>query len=173
MGVPGAAAAFSASTSSAVGRVASSDAPRMKAEIDATVSDAASAALRGASIVASVDTTPAPRCRSSASIAEIRFPLFLASLPSIPAPRDHVGLIVEPQAAMLAQHLARRLEIAPVAHHTVEPRVFDLRDVNRGVPGGERGRGADRFRYLGGQRVHLVAEQRAVIRVGVEVEIAS
>ena len=53
--MPGAAAAFSASTSSAVGRVASSDAPRTKVEIDATVSVATSVAVSNARMSIALD----------------------------------------------------------------------------------------------------------------------
>src|SRR4051794_29620058 len=98
----------------------------MKAAISATVCDARSAAERGASMVASATVICLSRCRT-----ENRFPLFLASLLSIPSPRDHVGLVVEPQPAVLAQHLARRIEIAAVADHAAEPVVLDLRHVNR------------------------------------------
>src|SRR3954464_5693623 len=68
--------------------------------------------------------------------------------PLISSPRDHIGFIVEPQPAVLAQHLAGRVEIAAVQHHVAEPVVLDLRNVDRGVPRRERRRRADGFGYL-------------------------
>ena len=63
---------------------------------------------------------------------------------SLAPPRDHVGLVVEPQPAVLAQHLAGGIEIAAVGDHLGQPVVLDLRHVDRGVPGREQRRGADR-----------------------------
>src|SRR5262249_19890082 len=70
---------------------------------------------------------------------------------------DHVGLIVEPESPALAQNLARGLEITPVGHDLSEPVVLDLRHVDRCIPCGKKGRGADRvIRNLARQRVHVV-----------------
>src|SRR3989442_3061489 len=80
-----------------------------------------------------------------------------------------IGLVQEPQGTVLLQHFARGVEILRAAEHLGEPLVLDLRDVDRGVPGGEQGRGADARRDLGRQRVHVVAEDRPRVGVGVEV----
>src|SRR5205823_12481113 len=42
-----------------------------------------------------------------------------------------------------------------------------------GIPRGEQCRGPDRVRDLRRQRVHFVAKERAVVRIGIEVEIAA
>src|SRR5258707_4916632 len=64
------------------------------------------------------------------------------------AARDHIGFIVEPEAAMLLQHGVGGLEIASVADHLRQPDILDLRDIDRGIPGREQRRGADRARNL-------------------------
>src|SRR5262245_11293608 len=48
----------------------------------------------------------------------------------VAAAGDAVALVPEPQPAMLLQHLARRLEILLVAHHTVQLVILDLVDVD-------------------------------------------
>src|SRR5579883_2506696 len=88
------------------------------------------------------------------------------------AARDYERLVVEPQPAVLLQHLLRRLEIRAVLHDRIEPLVLDLIDVDRGVPRGKGRRGADAVGDLRGQRVHLVAEDRLVVWRGDEREIA-
>ena len=50
------------------------------------------------------------------------------------AARDHIGFIVEPQPAMLAQHVAGGVEIAAVADDGGEPVVLDLGHIDRRVP---------------------------------------
>src|SRR5688572_24684745 len=77
---------------------------------------------------------------------------------SFPAARDHEGLVVEPQAAVLLQHGLRHVEVVAVGDDAVQALVLDLVDVDRGVPGGEQRRGADAVADLVRQRVHLVAE---------------
>ena len=56
--------------------------------------------------------------------------------------RDHVRLVIEPERAVLAQHFAGGVQVAAVVDRAGEPRVLDLRDVDRRVPGREQGRGA-------------------------------
>ena len=51
--------------------------------------------------------------------------------------------------------------------------VLDLRHINRGIPGRPHGRRPDRALNLRRQRVHVVAEQRAVVGIDVEVELAA
>ena len=70
---------------------------------------------------------------------------------------------------MLLQHPVGGFEITAVAHHLRQPDVLDLRDIDRGIPGREQRRGADRPADLIGQRVHAIAEDRARIRGGVEI----
>src|SRR5688572_25030481 len=91
------------------------------------------------------------------------------TLCSIALAGDDIGLVEEPEAAMLLQDFSRSVEVARVAQDFREARVVDLRNVDRRVPGREQGRGADAGRDLGGQRVHFVAEQGPRIGVGVEV----
>src|SRR5207248_10521402 len=83
-----------------------------------------------------------------------------------------IGLGQEPEAAVLAQHLARRVEVAGVAQYFAQAHVVDLRHVNGRVPRGKQGRGTNARRDLGGQRMHVVAEDRACVCVGVEVVTA-
>src|SRR5258708_3605093 len=85
------------------------------------------------------------------------------------AARDHIGFIVEPEAAMLLQHGVGGLEIASVADHLRQPDILDLRDIARGIPGREQRRGADRARNLVRQRVYVIAEDRAGIGGSVEI----
>jgi hypothetical protein len=73
---------------------------------------------------------------------------------------------------MPGEDLARGVEIAAVADRDLEPRVLDLRDVDGRVPGREERRGADRGPDLVGQGVHVVAEQRAGVGIGAEIEPA-
>src|SRR5205814_6335560 len=58
-------------------------------------------------------------------------------------------------------------------HDLAQALILDLRHVNGGVPRREKGRGADRVADFLRERVHLVAEYRAVVRIGVEVEVAA
>ena len=71
---------------------------------------------------------------------------------------------------MFLQHLARGLQVTRVAHHGGQAFVFDLRHVDGGVPCGHQSRGADGRRNLRRQGVHVVAVDRAFVRVGIEVE---
>src|SRR6266853_2511415 len=96
-----------------------------------------------------------------------------ACMRSVALARDHVGLVEEPQALVATQHLLRGLEISAVSHDLAQALILDLRHVNGGVPCGEKGRGADRVADFLRERVHLVAEYRAVVGVGVEVEVAA
>src|SRR5215472_5238944 len=92
---------------------------------------------------------------------------------SIPLARDHVGFVEEPEPAVLPQDAAGGVKVAAVADHLGEALVLDLRHVDRGVPGREQRRGSDGVADLAWQRVHVVTEDRAVVRVGIEVEIAA
>src|SRR5215470_6636550 len=125
------------SISAAVGRVASIEKPCTKSAMACVGSQAPSLASAGTMLIQSLS---APRASSVA-----------------PA-RDHKGFIVEPEPAVLLQHFARRIEIAAVGHDLAQPVILDLRDVDRGIPGCEQRRGADRAGQLGWQRVHVVAE---------------
>ena len=70
---------------------------------------------------------------------------------------------------MLLQHPVGGFEVAAVANDLRQPDVLDLRDIDRGVPGGEQRRGPDRAAHLVRQRVHVIAEDRA--RIGGRIEI--
>src|SRR6266568_1002292 len=94
-------------------------------------------------------------------------------MPSVALARDHVGLVEEPEALVTTKHLLRGLEISAVSDDLAQALILDLRHVNGGVPRGEKGRGADRVADFLRERVHLVAEYRAVVGVGVEVEVAA
>src|SRR5579871_2814143 len=76
------------------------------------------------------------------------------------AARDHVSLVVEPQAAVLFQHPVGRFEIASVANHFRQPDILDLRDIDRGIPRGEQRRGSDWPAHLVWKRMHVIAENR-------------
>src|SRR4029077_1245378 len=93
-------------TSSALGRVASSEKPRMKSAIAAIGSARSATVVVGEIVVMSLC-----RCRELGRRA--------GRLSLAPA-RDHVGFVVEPERAVLAQHLARRFEIASVGDHVGE-----------------------------------------------------
>src|SRR6187431_377973 len=97
----------SAATSSAIGRVASTEYPRMN------------------SVMVRIASAPSSFIASAT--------VFMVAL-SVPPPRDHEGFVVEPEAAALLQDLAGGVEIASVGHHVAQPVVLDLRDVDRGVP---------------------------------------
>ena len=71
------------------------------------------------------------------------------------------------------QRLARRLDVTAVGIDVGQPVVLDLRHVDRRVPGGEQRRSADRRRDFRRQRVHVVAEQRTLVGIGVEIQIAA
>ena len=64
---------------------------------------------------------------------------------------------------MPAQHGLRGVEIPAVRDHFAETFVLDLVHVDRRIPGGEQHRRADAIADLGGQRVHLVAEDRLAV----------
>src|SRR6185437_2369981 len=91
----------------------------------------------------------------------------------IPLARDHIGFVPEPQTAVFLQYFLGRFKVAVVADHLLQPLVFDLRDINGRVPGCEQGRGADALADLARQSVHRIAEERARIGIGVEVEVAA
>src|SRR5690349_15136288 len=99
------------------------------------------------------------RILSPARIGAMDAPCAIAS-PRVALARDHKRFIPEPEAAIFAQHVLRRLEIGAAADRFGETPVLDLRHIDRGVPGGKEGRGADAVADLGGERVHLVAEER-------------
>src|SRR5579871_2402793 len=117
----------------------------------------------GGAISAVTANCPARRIFDSRDMAR--------SLMCVAATRDAVALVPEPQASVLLQHLARRLEILLVAHHAVQLVVLDLIDVDHRIPRREQGRGADRGRDFVRHGVQVVAEQRTVVGIGVEVEI--
>src|SRR4051812_34445819 len=87
------------------------------------------------------------------------------------AARDDEGLIPEPQAVVPLEHVTRHFEVAAISEHAFQPRVLYLAHVDRGIPGSKQRRCADRHRYLAGQRVHVVTEQRSRIGIGVEVQL--
>src|SRR5437867_4910211 len=93
--------------------------------------------------------------------------------PSVALARDHVGFVEEPQALVATQYLLRSLEISAVSHDLAQTLVLDLRHVNSGVPRCEKRRRADRIADFLRERVHLVAENRTVVSVGIEIEVAS
>src|SRR5262249_61937484 len=113
-------------TSSRVGRVASIEKPRTNCAITGTMS------LRALD-----------EWLMRAAMAVIALPSCVREL-FAPA-RDHVGFVVEPQAAAFVQHLARGIEIAAVGDDVGQPVVLDLRHVYRRVPGREQRRGPDRI----------------------------
>src|SRR5688500_10066729 len=61
---------------------------------------------------------------------------------------NDIGLVQEPEGAMLLQHFARRVEILRAAEDLGEALVLDLRHVDRRVPCGEQRRCADARRDL-------------------------
>src|SRR5664279_3473894 len=68
-----------------------------------------------------------------------------SSLPaSGAAARNHVGFIVEPEAAVLLQHPVGSFEVPAVADHLRQPDILDLRDIDGGIPGRKQRRGSDR-----------------------------
>src|ERR1700733_8598269 len=122
--------------------------------------------------------TAIPRARSqrwSCMLSEYGFRVLgLRPSPGMtlsPPPRDHVALVEKPQPAALAQHRTRCVDIA-VADFG-EPVVLDLRHIDRRVPRREQRRGADRLGDFRRQRVHDVFEQRAIVGIGVEIELAA
>src|SRR4029453_5436795 len=113
-----------------------------------------------------------PRSRRSERRG-LRLWSWLRPYPSLAPTRDHVGFVVEPEPAVFAQNLAGGVEIASAGDDLGEPVVFDLRHVDCGVPRRKQRGGADRLiRDLARQGVHLVAEQRTVVGISIEVEIA-
>src|SRR5262245_16161426 len=112
----------STSISSGVGRIASNEARAMKAAMRCCAND----------------------CAGLAETCSARRRTFMVSvLPSAAPARDDVGFVEEPQASVPAQYLLRGVEIASVIDYGGEAVVFDLGHVDRSVPGGEQGRGAD------------------------------
>src|SRR5277367_3727576 len=101
--------------SAALGRVASNEHPDMKARMCAIVATSSD-------------------WSSGETLASMQKPLFFRSLAP---PRDHVGFVVEPQSAMLAQRFCGGFETIGASHDWPQPFVLDLRDVDRSVPGGE------------------------------------
>src|ERR1700690_70676 len=85
------------------------------------------------------------------------------------AVRDHIGFIVEPQAAVLFQHPVGGFEIAAITNDFRQPDIFDLRDVDRGIPGSEQCRGSDRATDLVRKRMHVIAKDRTSIGGSVEI----
>jgi len=70
---------------------------------------------------------------------------------------------------MIPQHLASGLQEGTVGDDTL---VLDLGDVDGGVPGRHQRRSADaRAADLGRKRVHVVAEDRPLIGIGIVVEV--
>src|SRR5262249_39565562 len=113
--------------------------------------------------VISIDAALASAAIACATLAE------LGALLGEAMPRDDIRLVLEPQPTVLLQHFAGVVEIASVGHHRLQPLVLDLRDIDGGVPRGEQCRRADRGADLQRQGVHLVAEIRALIGIGVEI----
>src|SRR5205807_691691 len=65
----------------------------------------------------------------------------MAPPPRLFAPsRDYIGLVDEPQPAVLLQDFGGGFEIAPVGRGLGHPMVLDLRHVDRGIPGGKQRR---------------------------------
>src|SRR5215831_10417443 len=122
--MPGSAMASNAAISSPVGRVASIEKPRTNCAIAGAMS------LR-------------PFDEGLMRAARAVIALFLVVSAHLFAPtRDHIGFVVEPEAAALVQHLARGIEIAAVGDDVGEPVVLDLRHIDRRVPGREQRRGS-------------------------------
>src|SRR5262249_53140045 len=84
-------------------------------------------------------------------------------------PRNDVGLILEPERAVLLEDLAGRVQIASVRHRGAQSLVFDLGDVDGRIPRGEQRGGPDRRADFHRQGVHVVAEIGASVGIGVEV----
>src|SRR5579884_3226910 len=98
-------------------------------------------AARSPSISLSVGRVASKEARAmkaARSCAVIVSALLLAA-----PPRDDVGFVKEPQAAVLAQHFPGGVKIAAVVDDLRQTVVLDLGHVDSGVPGGEQGRGAD------------------------------
>src|SRR5262245_50436981 len=134
MGVPAARVSASAATSSAFGRVASNEALRMNAAIAATGSARSADVLTGMAVVMDICRFRAPGALQWREFA----------LPSLAPARDHVGFVVEPESAVIVQHLLRGLQIASVGNDFGEAIILDLRNVDGRVPRREQRRGADR-----------------------------
>src|SRR5215813_10389659 len=133
--------ARSASMSPSVGRVVSNEARAMKVAMHCCGDDCAD------------------DCADLAMTCAARTSAFMILALSLATPsRDDVGFVEEPQAAVPAQHVAGGVEIAAIVDDRGEAMVFNLGHVNRRVPGGKQGRGADRIRQFRGQRVHVVAK---------------
>src|SRR5690349_13005198 len=88
------------------------------------------------------------------------------------SPRDGESFIVEPQAAVLLQHGLGGLQISPIRDHGLEALVLDLVHVDRRIPGREQRGRADAIGNFRRQRVHLVAEDRLVVRQRGELVVA-
>jgi hypothetical protein len=85
--------------------------------------------------------------------------------------RNHVGLVVEPQPAVLFQHPIRRLDVATVAYDFGQSLILDLGDIDRGVPRCEQRRGSYRAADLVRQSVHMVTKDRVRVGRGVEIVV--
>ena len=93
--------------------------------------------------------------------------------PSRLAPaRDHIELVVEPQRAVFLQHLGGGLRVAGVVGCLGQAVVLDLRDIDRGVPGREQRRGADRACVISPAACACRSGTASVVGVGVEVQLA-
>src|ERR1700749_3809444 len=89
---------------------------------------------------------------------------------SLAPARDYERLILEPQSPMGAQYIGGGFEIACAGDLGFQPGVLDLADIDCRIPRREQRRRPDRMGNLRRQRMHVVAEQRTVFGVGVEVE---
>src|SRR5438093_11766930 len=106
----------------------------------------------------SAAATSAARCSSRGEIS-IEPPIIsseslASSSESVALAGYDIGLVEEPEGAVLLQDLARCVEVVGLAEHLGEALVLDLRHVDRGVPRGEQRRGADARGDLGRQRMH-------------------
>ncbi len=70
-----------------------------------------------------------------------RMPLSLKR--SIAAPRDHERFVIEPKAPVLAQHFGGGVEVVVGGDDLGQAIVFNLRDIDRSVPGSEQRGGAN------------------------------
>ena len=73
---------------------------------------------------------------------------------------------------MIPQHLAGGLQKGAVGDDALDALVFDLGDLDGGVPGRHQRRGADdRAVDFSRKRVHVVAENCPLIGIGIVVEV--
>src|SRR2546421_6107888 len=104
MCVPAATVSASAAISSALGRVASNEAPRKKSAIATTGLARSADVVTGMAVVMDICRFRAPGAPQWRELG----------LPSLAPARDHVGFVVEPERAVLAQDRARSIQIASV-----------------------------------------------------------